>query len=120
MSRFHKPRPSHAILCALFYANYSFASPLVLVKALNPDPSIVSASQPVRIVPAEDLPADWIPPSGGPPTINFTDGGATEVITYNIPRDLAQGKQEGTASEPVNVITGDRISPELRNTMSGI
>ena len=119
MSQFHKPRLSSAIVCALFCVNYSFASPLVIAASRHPRASIIAASEPVHIIPSEDLPADWIPPKEGPGTSTITDDGTTLLTTYNNPRDLARKREEGTASEPVNIIPIDRLPPDLRGGGGG-
>ena len=111
MSQFHKPRLSSAIVCALFCINYSFATPLVF--AARPRPSIVAVSEPVDIIPSEDLSDDWIAPKGGPGHTTITDGGTTSLTTFNNRRALAQKGDVGSASEPVNLIPADRY-PELQ------
>ena len=120
MSQFHKPRLSSAIVCALFCINYSSASPLIIAANPHPRPSIVAAYEPVNIIPSEDLPGDWFHPKKGDGTTTITDDGTTQLTTYNNPRDLAVEGEEGTASEPVNIIPIDILPPDLRGGGDGI
>ena len=122
MSLFHKPRLSSFIVCALFCINYSFASPLVIAAKPPPITSMVSAYEPVHIMPPEDLPEGWTPPKNGHGTTKLTDDGTTLETTYNNRRDLARKRQNTaivSASAPVNIIPADEF-PELRGKGGGI
>ena len=127
MPQFHKPRLFSAILSALLCINYSFASP-VSIRARSPL-DIVSAYEPVHIIPAEDLPPDYSPPKGHPTT---TNDGTTLTTTFNNRRDIVRNEQNRSAlavteplninrvTEPVNIIPIDQAPPQLRGHGGGI
>lgn len=66
--------------------------------------SIVSVSEPVNIIPSEDLPQERPFPSGGSTTY---DDGTTVTTTFNDRRNIARKRDSmdiTSASEPVNLI----------------
>ena len=83
------------------------------------DPAVVSASEPVNIIPIDRLPPELRGGGGG--ISSDTNDGTTETMTFNVGRDLARKRQDpASASAPVNIIPADRISPELRGDGGGI
>lgn len=73
--------------------------------------SIVSASEPVNIIPSEDLPPGQSFPNGGSTT---TDDGTTLTTTYNDRRSMVRRRDSvsiASASEPVYVIPTGEIPP---------
>ncbi|KAM0799777.1 hypothetical protein BDR22DRAFT_890063 [Usnea florida] len=119
MFRFHRPRISCAIVFALICSKTTFASPLTFpVHSLRADHlSIIDATEPVNIIPTEDLPEPEALPDDG--IANVSNDGTTVTTTYNTPRDVAPNTTEqdsvSGASEPVNVLPE---SPKFNVTSS--
>lgn len=109
MSRIQHLRLSSAIFFAFLCINSSLASPVA--KADNLPISIVDASEPVNIIPIEDLPPERFFSTDGSTT---TDDGTTVTTTYNDRRDVVRKRKSVSivsASEPVNVIPIEDFPP---------
>lgn len=109
MPRILHSRLSSAIIFAFLCINSSLASPVA--KADRLPVSIVDASEPVNIIPIEDLPPGRFVPSDG---ITTTDDGTTVTTTYNDRRDVVRKRKSVSivsASEPVNVIPIGDLPP---------
>ncbi|CAF9929167.1 hypothetical protein IMSHALPRED_007832 [Imshaugia aleurites] len=109
MSLFRQPRLSSVIVFALLCTYSSIASPVA--SADRPRVSIIDASEPVNIIPTEDLSPEQSFPSDGSTTY---DDGTTITTTYNDRRKLGQRgnpASNDSVSEPVNIIPTDDLPP---------
>ena len=109
MPRIQHSLLSSAIIFAFLCVNSSLASPVAQANRLPV--SIVDASEPVNIIPIEDLPADRFSPGDGSTT---TDDGTTLTTTYNERGDMVRKRKPVSivsASEPVNVIPVGDLPP---------
>ena len=120
MPRFQHSRLSSAIIFAFLCINSSLASPVAQADRLPV--SIVDASEPVNIIPIEDLPSERFFPIDGSTT---TNDGTTVTTTYNDRRGVVRKRKSVSivsASEPVNVIPIADLPPsrqlETQNSSS--
>ncbi|CAF9943871.1 MAG: hypothetical protein ALECFALPRED_001666 [Alectoria fallacina] len=110
MSRFLQPRLSSAIVFALLCA-ISFASPVA--NADRPSVSIIAASEPVYVIPSEEIPPGQAFPDAD---ITTTNDGTTLTTIFNDRRDKLQERDSlsiVSASEPIYIVPSEDLPPGL-------